>query len=459
MIDDEESLLKLLKLQLEKAQHEITTASTAMKGLETFISHDFDAVLCDIGLPDMEGTELLVKLKEARSITPIIMITAHGSIDSAIKAMKIGAYDYIQKPFEIEEIEFVLQRAVRETQLQVDYSRLRSQVESEYDFSKIIGQSKKMKALFSKMRKAAETKSTVLITGPSGTGKELIARAIHFNSPRKKKPIVVVDCGAIPGNLLESELFGHVKGAFTGADTQKKGLCEEADGGTLFLDEIGEMPIELQTKLLRLLQESTIRRVGETKPIQIDIRVVAATNKNLPEEIKNKNFREDLFYRLNVLPLESPALKDREDDAIMLAQHFLKKYAGEYQRETEAFAPNVLARFRDYDWPGNVRQLENVVEQMLVMSETKTKTLELDSVPPPLNTTQSLDPAPLPDNEWNLKKALADVQAYTEECMIRKALEKTSYNKTKAAELLGISRRSIISKAQEYKLEAASDEA
>jgi len=451
IIDDEENLLKLLKINLKRDGREIETAKTAGEGIRKYRDDLFDVVLCDIGLPDKDGIEVLKNLKEIKSQTPVIMITAHGSVDTAITAMKNGAYDYIQKPFEAEEIEFVIERALRETRLLEDYSRLRTEVSSKYNFSNILGSSSAMKKLFERMRKAAETKTSVLITGESGTGKELIAKAIHFNSPRRSKAFVVVDCASIPVNLVESELFGHVKGAFTGADTAKKGLCEEANHGTLFLDEIGELPLELQAKLLRLLQEGTIRRVGDVKPIQLDLRIVSATNRDLEEESKNNRFRQDLYYRLNVVPLVSPALRERSGDIPLLAQYFLKKYSQEYKRKTQDISPAVMNRLISFEWPGNVRQLENVIEQMVVMSEGRS--LELDTLPPPLSNSDSIQTPSLSETEWDLKSALSKVQSYTEEYMIRRALERTEHNKTKAAELLGISRRSLISKTQDYKID------
>jgi two-component system response regulator AtoC len=292
--------------------------------------------------------------------------------------------------------------------------------------------------------------------GESGTGKELLAKAVHFNSDRKDKPFVIVDCGAVPPNLLESELFGHVKGAFTGADRPKKGLCEEANEGTLFLDEIGEMPLDLQTKLLRLLQESTIRKVGDTKVFPIDIRVIAATHRNLEEEVKTQKFRQDLYYRLNVVPLVAPALRERRDDIPLLAHHFLKKYAKEYKRDVTTIAPEVMERLVQYEWPGNVRQLENLIEQMVVMSDSPL--LKIENLPPPLSTAPNSDsresaPPTLDPNDWDLKKALDRVQSYTEECMIKRAMNFTKNNKTKAAELLGLSRRALIYKVQEYKID------
>jgi two-component system response regulator AtoC len=456
VIDDERSLLKLVELGLTSNQCEVLTAETGAQGIDIFRSKSPDAIVCDLGLPDIDGIEVLKKIRELNQEIPIIMITAHGSIQTAISAMKLGAYDYVQKPFELEELQMVLDRAVREHQLLKDYERLRTQVESEYNFSNIIGSSAAMKSLFDRLRKASDTKSTVLIHGESGTGKELIARALHFNSSRRKKPLVIVDCGSIPNNLIESELFGHVRGAFTGADSLKKGLCEEAHQGTLFLDEIGELPLELQAKLLRFLQESTIRRVGDTQATELDVRVIAATNRDLEQEVKEKRFRQDLFYRLNVVPLRAPPLRERREDIAPLSHHFLRKYAQSYHRAIERIDPVVLQRLCEYSWPGNVRQLENIIEQMVVMTEGSC--LRVDSLPPPLSQAQDINIPPIAETEWDLKKALQKVQAYQEEFMIRRALERTENNKTKAAELLGISRRALIYKAQEYRIEAASSE-
>lgn len=456
VIDDEKSLLKLLQMGLEERGFKVITAETGTQGIEKFRAHDCSAVICDIGLPDMDGVDVLRQVKEIRTQVPVVMITAHGSIQTAIASMKLGAYDYVQKPFEIEEIQLVVDRSIRESELSADYQRLRSQVESDFDFSNIIGTAPTMKALFARMRKAADTKSTILINGESGTGKELIAKAIHYNSSRRKKPLVIVDCGSIPSNLMESELFGHMKGAFTGADALKKGLCEEAHQGSLFLDEIGELPLELQAKLLRFLQESTIRRVGDNQSIELDVRIIAATNRNLEEEVKAKRFRQDLFYRLNVVPLVAPALRERREDIPLLVTFFIRKFSKLYKRPVEKCDPAVMQRFTSYEWPGNVRQLENIIEQMVVMSEHTS--LHLDILPPPLSEAQSIDLPPVPETEWDLKKALERVQSYTEEFMIRKALEKTEHNKTKAAELLGISRRALIYKAQEYKIDSVKDE-
>lgn len=452
IIDDEPSLLRLLEISLKKAGYESTTANSAATGLQAFQSDVYDAVLCDIGLGSENGLDVLASIKTKHTELPVIMITAHGSVETAIKAMKLGAYDYVQKPFEPEEIHFVLERAIREHSLQSDLQRLRQHVEKEFDFSNLIGRSPAMKTLFTQIRKAAETNATVMISGESGTGKELIAKAIHFNSIRKNKGFVVVDCGSIPTNLLESELFGHAKGAFTGADQMKRGLCEEAHLGSLFLDEIGEMPLELQTKLLRLLQESTIRRIGDTKEIHLNLRVIAATNRKLEEEVQNKHFREDLFYRLNVISLEAPALRDRKEDIPLLSKHFLQKMCADHSKKIQGFRPECLKIFHEYHWPGNVRQLENVIEQAVVMSDGEW--IEPEHLPKNLPQKASeLDSIGAIDDDLNLKASLDRVQSLTEIKLIRKALEKTGFNKTKAAQLLGISRRSLIYKTQIYKIQ------
>jgi len=450
VIDDESSLLKLLQLSL-KSDFDMRVAENAAAGLAAFEQDTFDCIVCDVGLPDQNGIEVLKKIHAQNPDLPVIMITAHGTVSSALSAMKAGAYDYIQKPFEPEELKIVINRAAHERQLSSKVDRLQREVFDKYDFSKIIGQSPAMKTLFSRIGKAADTKSTILISGESGTGKELIAKSIHFNSSRREAPFIVIDCSAIPSNLLESELFGHARGAFTGADRAKKGLFEEAHHGTVFLDEIGELPLELQAKLLRVLQESTIRRVGETQPIDIDIRVIAATNRNLESEVKSGRFRQDLFYRLNVIPISAPPLRERKEDIVVLANHFLKRFAKDYSREAKRLSPAVIEKIQSFEWPGNVRQLENLIEQIVVMSESDT--IDVKDLPPPLADGIPAEPPVIPTNSWDLKTALQKVTQYTEECLIRKALQHTQNNKTKASELLGISRRALIYKVQEYRIE------
>jgi len=369
--------------------------------------------------------------------------------------MKNGAYDYLQKPFEPEELEIVIERAMRELNLRTENLRLKQEVHQEYDFARILGKSPPMLQLFQRIKKAAETKTTVLIQGESGTGKELIARAIHYNSPRKDKALVTVDCGSVPASLIESELFGHAKGAFTGAISVKKGLAEEAHKGSLFLDEIGELPLDLQTKLLRLIQESTVRRLGETADRQLDVRLIAATNRDLQTEVKEKRFREDLFYRLNVIPMQAPPLRERKEDIPLLAQHFLQRFAERHGRHKVKLSPSVVQRLMTYSWPGNVRQLENIIEQMVVMADSNL--LDESLLPHPLTDDNPRAHLKVEETEWDLKKALTQVSSYTEEFMIRRALQTTNHNKTKAAELLGISRRALIYKVQDYGLEKSED--
>ncbi|TVQ77381.1 MAG: sigma-54-dependent Fis family transcriptional regulator [Bradymonadales bacterium] len=452
VIEDEVAFARLLKSSLEKENREIECVESIASAKALQDQVDFDLVICDISLPDGNGIQHLETRKRESDSAVFIMMTAHGSVDSALQAMKLGAYDYLQKPFEPEELEIVIERAFRERQLESRYLQLKQEVQSEYDFSQILGKSEPMQALFRKMRKAAETKSTVLIHGESGTGKELIARAIHYNSPRRDQSFVIVDCGSIPANLIESELFGHAKGAFTGAHQHRQGLAEEAHLGSLFLDEIGELPLEMQTKLLRFLQESTLRRVGETKAREVDVRIVAATNRDCGEEVKAKRFREDLFYRLNVIPLTAPSLRERQEDIPLLAQHFVSKFCKERKAGPHRLSPGVIQKLMSYSWPGNVRQLENVIEQMLVMADQEI--IDEAMLPHPLADNPEGPEITFDPSEWDLKKALSKIHAYTEKYMIRRALQETNNNKTKAAQLLKISRRSLIYKAQEYGLDS-----
>ncbi|MCJ7785792.1 MAG: sigma-54 dependent transcriptional regulator, partial [Desulfobacterales bacterium] len=326
VVDDEESFRHMLSVILIKEGYEVETSSNGEEGLQKAAASTYDQILCDIRMPHMDGLAFLREIKKTETEATIIVMSAYGTADIAIEAMKLGAYDYISKPFKPDEIILTLRKAEEREQLRRENQLLRQEVAREYSFENIVSKNEKMQKLFDVIKKVSHYKSTVLITGESGTGKELVARALHYNSNRSKNPFIAVNCGAIPENLLESELFGHAKGAFTDAIRTKKGLFEEADAGTLFLDEIGELPGQLQVKLLRVLQDGEIRRVGETKPIQIDVRIVAATVKDLPKEVNEGRFREDLFYRLNVLPLHIPPLRERKEDIPLLIQHFIGKY-------------------------------------------------------------------------------------------------------------------------------------
>jgi len=383
----------------------------------------------------------------AFSLQPVvIMMSAYGAIDTAIECMKLGAYDYISKPFKADEILLTLKKAEEREKLRRENIRLKEAVQNEYDFKNIIAESRQMLDIFGLVRKVADYNTTVLITGESGTGKELIARAIHYNGSRKDKSFIAVNCGAIPAQLLESELFGHVKGAFTDAVRDKNGLFEEADGGTIFLDEIGELPRELQVKLLRVIQEGELRRVGDSKSRKIDVRIIAATARDLTEEIKKGNFREDLFYRLNVVPIKIPPLRERQDDIPLLLKFFLGKYAKKFGKTINGIHEQAMSRLLNYPWPGNVRELENVIERAVILADAdmiKSENLPFLQAQPSAFSLQ-----PSANTGLSIKKAEESI----EKELIKKALEMTRGNKTKAAELLEISHRALLYKIKEYGL-------
>jgi two-component system response regulator AtoC len=391
----------------------------------------------------MDGIEFL---REARRIHPdstIIMMSAYGTLDTAIEAMKLGAYDYVSKPFKPDEIVLTLKKAEERESLRKENLYLRKEVKREYDFSNIISKNEKMAALFDTIAKVAKYKSTILITGESGTGKELVAKAIHFHSDRSSGPFIPVNCGAIPENLLESELFGHVKGSFTDAVRTKKGLFEEADSGTLFLDEIGELPLSLQVKLLRVLQDGEIRRIGDSRSIKIDVRIIAATVKDLDKEVKEGSFRDDLFYRLNVLPLKLPPLRERKEDIPLLAEHFITRFGENLGKSAKSITPEAYKILLRYSWPGNVRELENVIERGLVLTDTEH--IDLENLPPEVHRSSDTSAFSQLD-EYSIKKATRML----EKELIQKALRKTHGNHTHASRILEISHRTLLYKIKEY---------
>jgi len=377
-------------------------------------------------------------------------MSAYGSIDTAIEAMKLGAYDYISKPFKPDEIILTLRKAEERERLRKENEFLRKEIKKEYSFENIVSKNEKMQKMFEVIKKVAQYKSTILITGESGTGKELVARALHYNSDRAEHPFIPVNCGAIPENLLESELFGHAKGAFTDAIRTKKGLFEEADGGTLFLDEIGELPGPLQVKLLRVLQEGEIRRVGESKPIQVDVRIVAATVKDLAKEANEGRFRDDLYYRLNVLPIHIPPLRERKEDIPLLANHFINVYNQSLNKKVVGLEPKALEVLMNYKWYGNVRELENTIERAIVLTDGEN--IGLDNLPyEVLNFEEKEQLLSLTEEEYSIKKA----SKVMEMNLIQKALKKTRGNHTHAARLLEISHRALLYKIKEYGVEEA----
>jgi two-component system response regulator AtoC len=443
VIDDEESFRHLLSVILEKEGYDVDTAKDGQEALERMERGLFDEVLCDIRMPRMDGIEFLTELRKVDSDATVIMMSAYGTLDTAVEAMKLGAYDYISKPFKPDEIILTLKKAEEREKLRKENLYLRKEVKREYNFNNIISKNDRMGDIFDTITKVARYKSTILITGESGTGKELVAKAIHFNSERSPNAFVAVNCGAIPENLLESELFGHVKGSFTDAVRTKKGLFEEADGGTLFLDEIGELPLSLQVKLLRVLQDGEIRRIGDSKSIRVDVRIVAATIKDLEKGVKEATFRDDLFYRLNVLPLKIPPLCERKEDIPLLIDHFLIKFNENLGKVIKGVTPEALKILLRYAWPGNVRELENTVERGVVLGDTEF--LDVENLPPEVQNSTETSPFSQLD-EYSVKKATRILE--TE--LIRKALRKTGGNRTHAASMLEISHRTLLYKMKEY---------
>ena len=440
IVDDEASLLEFLSLLFEGEGYAVTTAASMGAAREHLAASEIDLVLCDILMPDGNGLELLREITAESPHPAVIMMTAYTSTKSAIEAMRAGAYDYISKPFDVDELKLMAEKALEKTELEEQNVYLRRELAGKYTFENIIGSSRKMQDVFSLVERVARTSSTVLIHGESGTGKELIARAIHFASPRSSSKFLSINCGAMPENLLESELFGHVRGAFTGAVREKKGLFHEASQGTLFLDEIGEMTPAMQVKLLRALQERTVRRVGGTEEEPIDVRIIAATNQDLEARIAAGEFREDLYYRINVIPVDLPPLRQRREDIPLLVEHFLEKFSRQMGLgEPKRISIEAMRQLEGYAWPGNVRELENLVERAVALSGEATLTTR--DLPPQLleGRTTGTDAVTLPDEGIDLETRLEAIRAD----LMTQALERTDGVQTKAAELLGMSFRSF----------------
>ncbi|MFH1009764.1 MAG: sigma-54 dependent transcriptional regulator [bacterium] len=446
VVEDEGDYRDYLAIQLEEKGFAVRTAPDGQAALDMFTEEEFDLVLLDLRLPGIDGLEILKQFKNLSTETQIVMMTAYGLVQSAVEAIKSGAFDYITKEtLTPDTLNLTVRKALEQGRLKRENERLREEVRRKYTFENIIGKSRVMREVFGKVQRIAPFKSTVLLCGESGTGKEMIAKAIHQHSPLRNHAFVTVNCAAIPETLLESELFGHMKGSFTGAVRTKKGLFEEADGGTILLDEIGELPLGLQVKLLRVLQEHTIRRIGDTSEIAIDARVIAATSKDLMREVREGRFREDLFYRLNIIPVTLPPLRERPEDIPLLAYHFLRKYAGE--GGVMDVAPEALQLLLQYSWPGNVRELENIVERGVVLSDSKTITPHV--LPPELKRTAEEFEVHVPENCLSIKKTLKTLVPSVERELIQRALKQTGNNRTRAAKLLEISRRSLLYKLKE----------
>jgi len=447
VIDDEENMRHMLSSMLKKSGYRVFTASSGPEALDMVDKTLYDFILCDLKMPDMSGMEFFETARDKLWASTVIMMSAYGSIDTAVEAMKKGAYDFISKPFKLDEVLLTLRKAEERESLKRENLWLKERIkkiQDDYHFGNMVAKSKAMDAVFKTAEKVAQYDTTVLICGASGTGKELIAQGIHFAGQRAKKSLVPVNCGGIPENLLESELFGYKKGAFTGADRDKIGLFEEADGGTIFLDEIGELPLSLQVKLLRVLQENEIRIVGDSKTKKIDVRVIAATSKNLEDEVQRGTFREDLFFRLNVLPIQLPLLKDRPEDIPILCQHFIDRFNISLKKNIKGITPAAMSLLLKYSWPGNVRELGNVIERAVVLAE---ETMLLpENFPLDLGDGLGTERMESFFNGYSLKAA----QKILEKRLITKALKATDGNRTKAARMLEISHPSLLSKIKVY---------
>ena len=448
--DDDSSIRSLLKQLLSDEGYAVVEATTGTEVVEKVKDSNPDLVIMDVRMPELDGIEALSKLKVSSPKTSVLIMTAFGSSNNAIRAMELGAFDYITKPFELDKISHTVKRVIEYRDLTSEVQVLRDEISSLVQTERIVGNSPAMQEVYKTVGKVAKADATVLITGESGTGKELVAEALHYNSNRRSGPIVKVSCAALPETLLEAELFGHEKGSFTGAMTQRRGRFEMADKGTIFLDEIGEMSLPMQTKLLRVLQERKIERVGSSLPIKVDIRIICATNKDLQRQVEQQKFRDDLFYRLNVINIHMPPLRDRKEDIPALVEHFLAKHRYSATAQPAAISEEALKRLMEYDWPGNVRELENVVERAVVLSRGQIIT----SRELPFGDHETGDHEEDGGDEVSVEKSFFKKSvAQFEKDLIMKALRDATGNRSKAAEMLGIYRRLLYAKIKEYGLE------
>ncbi len=449
IVDDEKGMRDFLSIMLKKEGYAITLSDSADKASELVGKGEFDLVVTDIAMPGKSGLEILKQTKAANPDTPVIMITAYASTESAIEALKLGAYDYIIKPFDVEEMKAVVRNALEKRRLENENRALKRELKEKLRFDEMVGDSPRMREVLELIAKIAPTNSTVLISGESGTGKELVARAIHAGSPCKDRPFVSINCGALPDELLESELFGHTRGSFTGAVTAKKGLFEVADGGTIFLDEIGDTTPAMQIKLLRVLQERRIRRVGGTDEIEVNVRVLAATNQDLEQMVRQKRFREDLYYRINVIQIHMPALREKPEDIPKLSLHFLVKYGRIMGKKVTRISEEAMRRLLEHDWPGNVRELENVIERAVALEASDAITVDSLSreVRNGARPVQEF-PIVLSDGGIDLERQLERLREH----YMEEALRRAQGIQTRAAEILGMSFRSFRYFAKKYRL-------
>ena len=450
IVDDDAGQRRILEFWLKEEGYAVVTAADGVAGLEAFENKSPALVISDIRMPGLSGLEMLGRIKAVSPDTPVILITAFGTVSDAVDAMKLGAADYVLKPVNPDELKLYVQRALEHQQLVVENRYLRDFADTTFRFENIVGASKKMRDIFDVSVQVSRRDSTVLLTGVSGTGKELLSKALHQNSLRASKPFITVNCGAIPENLIESELFGHRKGSFTGALADRTGKFESANQGTVFLDEIGELPINLQVRLLRVIQEREIDKIGYPKPIPINVRIIAATNRNLRAQIEDGQFREDLFYRLSVVTIELPPLRERRDDIPLLLQHFLKKHCERYQLPIPSPAEDALDVLTRYEWPGNVRELENAIESLVVLG--KSDVIRSEDLPAHIRNARSRISAislKLPDEGISLEDIEKEI--------IVQALEKHQGNQTRTARYLNISRKTLIYRMEKFGLMPAAD--
>ncbi len=446
LVDDDRNFLRVLTYHVREFGFHATPASSGKEALERLGEEKIDLVVTDLKMPEMDGIQLLAAIRENFPSLPVIVLTAHGSIDKAVEAIKLGAFDFLTKPFEKEEIHQTMVNALRMADLLLENRDLSRAVSRKFEFDGLVGSSKKIREVFEMAQQLAQVNTTVLIQGESGTGKELLARAIHYNSSRCKRPFIVINCGALPESLIESELFGHRKGAFTGAVSDKKGKFEVADSGTVLLDEVAELPLNMQVRLLRVLQQKEIDVVGDPRPRKVDVRVIAAANRDLRTLTAEGRFREDLYYRLSVAPLYMPPLRERREDIPLLVHHFLRNLAERFGKEV-TIQPEAMSELQGYDWPGNVRELENIVERLMVFN--KTGVIEVGDLPPHLlRANRSVGfgnvVMKLPEDGFSLEEL--------EKNLLYEALRRHGWNQSKAARYLGITRNTLIYRMQKFGL-------
>ncbi len=450
VVDDELSMREMLSNFLKNEGYRVLAVDNGEEAVARVRDEEPQVVLLDMKMAGMDGIETLAQIRELNKDTSIIIITAYGTMGNVVEAMKLGIYDYITKPFDVEKLKRLIERALKAQRLSKQVPSLQQKLEEKYRLENIVGKNPQMFEVYKRIGKVVDNKATVLVTGETGTGKELVARAIHFNGLLKERPFVVVDCASLPQDILESELFGHEKGAFTGAIAKKLGKFEIAHGGTLFLDEVGNLTLAIQAKLLRVLQEKQIQRVGGTKPIKINVRIIAATHRDLEKAVKENSFREDLYYRLNVVLIPLPALRRRKDDIPLLVEHFLRQYRSESKGKIKYVPPETMNLLMNYSWPGNVRELENIIERAVVMG--KESTILPEDLPSEISEASYISYPDLTAGKTFLKQRVVNL----ERKLIIEALEKTGWVQTKAAKLLGISRRIIRYKMQKYGIEKPS---